>query len=342
MSKKVRILSIDGGGIRGILPGTILTYIEEQLKKKDLDATIGKYFDFIAGTSTGGILSLLYLCPNDKGGYKYSAQEALDLYLNQGDEIFDISFKKKLTSLGGILDEKYSEKELEEALNDYLKDTKLSEILKPCLITSYDMRNRRAHFFTSHDAQDDIRNYYLKDVARATSAAPTYFEPARIKSLYGTPYALVDGGVFANNPTLCAYSEARTIDFSKQSNNKPDQPGAKDMIIVSLGTGTVKEPYHYKDFKDANKIKWIVPMLDIMMSGNSETVDYQLQQIYGTLDEQDQENYFRIQPELNYADNAMDNASLENLKALHHDGKLAVEAHLETLDQIVEKIYENS
>lgn len=108
MPKKVRNISIDGGGVRGILTGTILTYIEDQLKKEYEQATIGKY----------------------------CAQKTLSLYFNQGDEILDLSFKMKLRSVGGILDEKYSEKELEEALNEYLKDTKLSEVLKPSLYTS--------------------------------------------------------------------------------------------------------------------------------------------------------------------------------------------------------------
>lgn len=343
--KKVRILSIDGGGIRGILPGTIITYLEEQLriKSRKPNANIGEFFDFIAGTSTGGILSLVYLCPDNNGKFKFSAKEAVDIYLDRGDEIFDVSLWKKISSLGGLRDEKYEATELEEALNDYFGNTTLQEALRPCLVTSYDIRNRKAHFFTSADATTNIRNYYLKDVARATSAAPTYFEPVRIKSLYGTPHTLIDGGVFANNPTLCAYAEARTLNFAKALNNneKPNKPSAKDMLIVSIGTGTVKEPYPYKEYKDANIVKWINPLIDIMMSGNSETVDYQLKQIYETLLPEDCEDYHRIQPKLIQADNAMDNAKPENLRALYEDGLTAVAQHKETLDIIVEKLLEN-
>ncbi|MEO2072996.1 MULTISPECIES: patatin-like phospholipase family protein [Zunongwangia] len=340
--RKVRILSIDGGGIRGILPGTILTYIEEQLRNKtgNPDAKIGEYFDFIAGTSTGGILSLVYLCPDEQGNFKYGAKEALDIYLDQGDEIFDVSLGKKLRSLGGISDEKYDEKELEEALSDFLEERTLKDVLKPCLITSYDIRNRKAHFFTSADANSDIFNYKLKDVARATSAAPTYFEPAKIKSIYGTPHFLIDGGVFANNPALCAYAEARTMKFSKILNDEklPDNPGAKDMLIVSIGTGTVKEAYTYKEFKDAGAIKWIKPLIDIMMSGNSETVDYQLKQIYETLAVADCEDYHRIQPKISLASSEMDKADIDNLKALYQDGLSAVRDYKEELDIIIDKL----
>lgn len=228
--KKLRILSIDGGGIRGILPGTILTYLEKQIQKKtgNEKATIGEYFDLIAGTSTGGILSLIYLCPDEKGNYMFGAEEALSIYLDQGDEIFDVSLWKKIRSLDGNLDEKYDAAELERALLEYFGERKLSQALKPCLITSYDIRNRKAHFFTSIEAKSTVHDYYLRDVALATSAAPTYFEPVRIKSINGAPHELIDGGVFANNPALCAYAEARTKNFSKALENpdKPDKPQA--------------------------------------------------------------------------------------------------------------------
>ncbi|WP_373058912.1 patatin-like phospholipase family protein [Zunongwangia sp. H14] len=343
--KKIRILSLDGGGIRGILPGTIITYLEEQIQQKtgNSNAAIGEYFDFLSGTSTGGILSLIYLCPDKEKNHKFSAKEALNLYLKLGGEIFNVSLKKKIESMGGICDEKYEAKDLEYALDQYFGEKVLSELLKPCLVSSYDIRNRKAHFFTSLDAKSELYNYRLKDVARATSAAPTYFEPVRINSLYGTPHALVDGGVFANNPALCAYAEARTIRFSEVLNTaeKPDKPSAKDMLIVSVGTGSVKQPYPYEDYKDAGVLKWINPLIDIMMSGNSETVDYQLKKIYDTLPVEDCEDYYRIQPELIHADSAMDNAKPENLKALHEDGLAAVEKNKEQLDEIVKKLIEN-
>lgn len=336
---------MDGGGIRGILSGTILTYLEEQIKRKtgNAKAAIGEYFDLLAGTSTGGILSLIYLCPDGNGNYMFSAKQALDIYLDLGDEIFNVTLKKKIESLGGVRDEKYSAKALEKALNSYFGEKKLSEVLKPCLITSYDIRNRKSHFFSSLKARSEIYDYYLSDVARATSSAPTYFEPVRIKSLYGTPKSLIDGGVFANNPALCAYAEARNILFSNalQNPEKPDKPSAKNMLIISIGTGEVKEAYTYEEFKDAGVFKWIKPLIDIMMSGNSETVDYQLKQIYKTLPEEDCKDYYRIQPRLIHATSAMDDARMENLRALHEDGLASVELYKEQLDQIVEKLIAN-
>jgi patatin-like phospholipase/acyl hydrolase len=351
--KKIRILSIDGGGIRGILPGTILTYIEDQiqLKTNNKNAKVGEYFDFLAGTSTGGMLSLVYVCPNAQGGYKFSARDALDLYLKKGGEIFDVSFGQKIKSLGGVRDEKYNAKNMEKALDVYFGTTRLSQALKPCLVSSYDLENRKAKFFTSADALENNDDFYIKHVARATSAAPTYFEPTKLVPLGAdknatkdkAEFVLVDGGVFANNPALCAYAEARNTDFGKIFGNpeKPNKPTASQMIIVSLGTGTVKKPYLYEDFKDAGMIAWIQPLIDIMMSGNSETVAYQIRQIYDTLKPADTHDYHRIQPALKKEQSAMDNADPENLKALHAIGKASVSKNKDELDKIVDKLIAN-
>jgi patatin-like phospholipase/acyl hydrolase len=340
--KKVRVLSIDGGGIRGILPGTILTYLERQIRQLtgNPDAKIGEYFDFVAGTSTGGILGLIMLCPDANGGYRFSAKDALDLYLDQGDEIFDVTIGEKIKRMGGIRDERYSQKELERALLNYFGDIRLSQAKKPCLVTSYDIRNRSAFFLTSEKAQSDVGDFFFRDVARATSAAPTYFEPAHVYSMFGTPHTLIDGGVFANNPALCAYAECRKLNFAKILGNdqKPETPSAKEMMIVSLGTGSVKTPYYYKEFKDAGLLKWVAPLIDIMMSGNSETVDYQLRKIYGTLTGRHAEDYYRIEPTLQNASAEMDKADLKNLKALHEDGLLSVSKNQDQLNAIAQKL----
>ncbi len=342
-NKKICILSIDGGGIRGILPGTVLTILEEKLQKKsgDKKTKIADWFDLLAGTSTGGILTCAYITPDKSGKPKFTAKEAVNLYLDRGDEIFDVTFKQKLLSLGGISDEKYNAKELEEALEDNFGETKLSELLKPCLITSYDIRNRNAFFFRQHRAKtDENHNFLVRDVARATSAAPTYFETARIKNLNNTPYPLIDGGVFANNPTMCSYSEARGMDFK----NKVKNPTAKDMLIISIGTGGIEKPYYYKEAKDWGMIAWIKPIIDIMMAGNAETVDYHLRQIFDTLSTKDKQDYYRLEPTLGKASSEMDDASKGNLDALYQAGlDFATRMDVDKkLDEIVDKLIANN
>ncbi len=309
-----RILSIDGGGIRGIIPGQILVSLEEKLKikSKNPNARIADYFDFIAGTSTGGILTCAYLCPDPEHAHrpKFTAQEVVNLYLERGGEIFSNSLKHKIMSASGILDEKYPAAPLEKALSDFFGDTKLSQLLKPCLISSYDITRRQAHFFTQHDAvKKKGWDYFLKDVARATSAAPTYFECSKVKSFTSISYPLIDGGVFVNNPALCAYSEVH---------NK-FKTTAVQMAILSIGTGFEKKEYNYDQAKNWGMMSWIKPLLSIMMSGVSEVVDYQLRQIYSAVKAPNQ--YLRINTEFPVNVNAeMDDASPENLNALKELG----------------------
>ncbi|MCF6170606.1 MAG: patatin-like phospholipase family protein [Bacteroidales bacterium] len=339
-TKLTRILSIDGGGIRGILPGQILVKLEEKLQEldKNKNARIADYFDLIAGTSTGGILTCMYLSPSeeDPARPRFTAQKAVDLYLDRGDEIFDISFWQKVRSGAGITDEKYSEKELEEALDDYLGEMKLSELLKPCLVTSYDIKRRKGHFFRSHKAKVDVSyDFLVKEAARATSAAPTYFEVARVKAMDKQVYPLIDGGVFVNNPTLCAYSEARTWKFDDYR----ERPMAANMAILSIGTGGTDKSYEYKKAKDWGALQWIAPIIDIMMSGVAETVDYQLRQIYDAVGKPDQ--YIRIDPELGNANSDMDDASMKNLKALKEAGEKSAGKHEEELTRLAEMLIAN-
>ena len=200
-------------------------------------------------------------------------------------------------------------------MNDTFQDYWLNDLIKPCIISSYDVRNGKPHFFKQHKSNNKIYNFKVKDVARATSAAPTYFEAARVKNEIGTPFPLIDGGVFANNPSMVAYSEARTMKFK----NKVDHPKAKDMMIVSVGTGSKSKSYEYKKVKDWGQIGWIKPIIEIMMSGSSSTTDYHLKQIFDTLSQSDKESYYRLEPKVITADSEMDNATVDNLKKLKED-----------------------
>ena len=336
MAKKIKILSIDGGGIRGIIPGTIISYIEDQLRyKQGNEKRISDYFDLIAGTSTGGILTCAYLMPDSNGRPALQASEAVNIYKEKGEAIFT---KKSFSKIRKLYDETYNASALESALRETFEDTKLSDLLKPCLISTYDIKNRKSTFFNSVDGQSELKNYFVRDIARATSAAPTYFEAANIHSLYGTSYPLIDGGMIANNPSMCAYSEARTLAFSKILNDseKIDFPAGKDMMIVSIGTGSESKPYEYDKAKDWGLIEWVQPIIDIMMSGSSEIVDYQLKQLFDATQSSNQ--YHRLEPSRYNACPEMDDASPKNLMALEEAGKKYIEDHYELLDQIVDQV----
>lgn len=341
MKKKIRILSLDGGGIRGIITCVILKYIEEQIQKLDSpEARLGDYFDLVAGSSTGGLLASILLFPGNDKKARFSVQEALDLYAKNGETIFNVSFWEHTLNIFGLFNEKISKRNLEKRLDEVFGSLQLKDMTRPCLITSYDICARKAKFFSSHEADMSLENFYVKDVCRATSAAPTYFEPARIKSLYGQEFTLIDGGVFANNPALCAYAEARKIPFSEilKDEEKPDFPNINDMIIVSVGTGEVLKPYYFEKFENAGKIRWIAPLIDILLSSNAETVDYHLLKMYESLGKRNRQNYYRLVPQLAKASPEMDNVSPKNIYELIQAGLSFVDKNRELLNDIARKL----
>jgi patatin-like phospholipase/acyl hydrolase len=326
-----KILSIDGGGIRGIIPGQILVALETKLQQRtnNPDARISDFFDFFAGTSTGGILTCVLLCPSKDEPKKarFSAKEAVQLYVENGDIIFDTSVWHKTISLNGVLEEKYNAEGIESCLKKYFGDLKLSQLLKPCIITSYDIDRRETKFFAQQDyaLMGDKADFWVKDVCRATSAAPTYFQAELIKSVSGVSYPCVDGGVFANNPALCAYSEVR---------NAKGSPTANNMFVVSIGTGSQVKQYQYDHAKHWGAIGWVKPVIDIMMSGASEVTDFHMKKMFSAHD--NQANYIRIQPtSLGDADPEMDDASEKNIQALVELGTETAE-NCPDLDRIVD------
>ncbi len=235
---------------------------------------------------------------------------------------------------------KISQEALEKNLQDFFGTLELKELIKPCLITSYDIENRRAKLFNSWKAHLSTDNFYVKDVCRATSAAPTYFSPVQIKSMYGQIFSLIDGGMFANNPGLCAYAEARKIPFAEvlKNHQKANNPSVNDMIIVSIGTGVESKSYSFKKMEKAGKIGWVTPIIDILMSANAETVDYQLCQMFQTLGLRNQKNYYRLNPSLKNASPSMDNVSRNNIENLIQAGLSYIDDNRETLNQIVQKL----
>ncbi|MEG2353567.1 MAG: patatin-like phospholipase family protein [Clostridium sp.] len=333
----IRILSIDGGGIRGVIPSRILITLEKLIQEYSgrKDARIGEYFDFIAGTSTGGILTALYLYKDEKRANraKFSAEEVYEFYKNEGRDIFYKPIAHIISSVMGIRGSKYSSELIEKKARDIFGDSKLSELLKPCLITAYDIKSNKTMFFNQSSAiEDENKDFYIRDVIKSTSAAPTYFEPAIIKSIAKKEYIMIDGGVFANNPTMCAYVEASKL---KKNIN------ANKVIILSLGTGVYKKNYEIN--KNSGALKWAIPLFNINMSGVSDAVDYQLRTTYKSVNK----NYYylRIQGDLSKYPRGtavMDNTLDKNIKSLEGVGDDLTKEYKRELDNFAKLlVYED-
>ena len=287
---------------------------------------IADCFDLIAGTSTGGILALGLAKPGPDGWPQYRAQDLADLYLREGGRIFHEGAWRHLTNPMGIRTEKYPVDGIEAVLAAYFGETRLKDALTEVLVTAYDIEKRDPFFYRSRRARLDPRyDVPMRVAARATSAAPTYFEPAKVE-WPGDRDVLVDGGVFANNPAMCAFAEAWPL---LRDGARPEE----EVLLVSLGTGQYIRPFRYEDAKDWGVAGWAKPILDVIFDGVSDTVDYQLRQILppGT---DGAARYYRFQAKLDAGLNEMDDTAPDHLEGLHRmaEGILTTQAReMETL-----------
>jgi len=341
---KYKILAIDGGGIRGIIPAIILTEIEKRTQKQ-----IFSLFDLIAGSSSGGILALGLTKPRlDLAGSdsppvaQYSAEELLQIYLEYGAEIFYEPFWEQL--LGQLEDifvqPKYSSEGREEIIKQYFGDSPLENNLKEVFVTSYDIEQRIPIFFTNKLEKQQTKSkkfrklclgFTLTDAALATSATPTYFAPYRVSSSHNTDgfYTLVDGGLVANNPANLAILEAQ---ISKQENQQA--LNIEDILVVSLGTGSLTSVYPYDQVKNWGLLQWTKPLLNMVLDGGSEVVAGELERLFEATNKGHKTSYYRFQPFLKSELEDIDNAKPENLRQLQTLANILIQEKNQEIDEL--------
>ena len=321
------ILSLDGGGIRGLISARILQELESRAGKH-----IHELFDLVVGTSTGGILAAGLARPmNELGGGPCPAKELVRLYSERGREIFSRSLWKGVTSLGGLSDEKYDAAPLEGILNELLGDAELRNTVPDIVVTSYDMERREPYLFKTSRARagENGRNHLLRNVARATSAAPTYFEAFLLDRTQwegeeDNRRVLVDGGVFANNPAMIALSEA----LSSGS-------GMDEILLCAIGTGMNDREIPYKEAKDWGPLGWARPAISVMMDGMSDSADYHARQLLpASSDKHSEQRYFRFDIRLENALDDLDATHRANIVALLHEAEKIIEEQGDELDRL--------
>jgi patatin-like phospholipase/acyl hydrolase len=309
----VKILCIDGGGIRGLIPALVLAEIERRTGRRTAEMV-----DFVAGTSTGGILACALTRRGPDGGPLFTAEELAGIYVEEGPRIFRRSLLKRLFSIDGWIDERYEDDGLDAALERYLGDAPLSDALTDVLVTAYDIHDRFAFFFRSQRARNDpAYDFPLVQVARATSAAPSYFEPAQVTDRAGArTYPLIDGGVYAVNPSMCAYADVAAT-------------GRADglELMLSLGTGAHTRAYTFEETRGWGQLGWARPALDMVFDGVADTIDFEARTLMG-------DRYVRLQTELDLASDDLDDASQSNLADLRTEADRLIAASASELDRI--------
>lgn len=317
-----KVLSIDGGGMRGLLPATVLAEIERRTGKP-----IASLFNLVAGSSAGGLLAL-GLCKPGEQGPQYRAADLVHLFSTEGPRIFHRSPARTLCSLDGMIDEKYPADGLEEVLDEYFGETHLSEAATDVILPSYELGSRQAFFFKSRRARANVsEDYLMRQAARATTAAPTYFEPPLFNSPLGQ-MAFTDGGMVANSPAMCAYAEARK-----------HYPQADDILLVSLGTGDTAKPIAYANARDWGIAQWLAPLISIFLDGMADAVNYQMIQCLPNGPDGKQ-RYYRLQIPMGQVNDAIDEVSNANIRSLQLLANDIVRLNSGLLDELCAQLME--
>ncbi|CDP07844.1 unnamed protein product [Coffea canephora] len=332
----ITILSIDGGGIRGIIPAAILDFLESQLQELDgEDARIADYFDVIAGTSTGGLITAMLTAPNEKNRPLYAAKEIKPFYLGNGPKIFPqksgiLGLIKPVQNFipGPLYDGKYLHKILKEKLGQ----TRLRQTLTNVVIPTFDVKYLQPTIFSTYEVKaSPLLDALLSDICIGTSAAPTYFPVHYFTNQDDKgnvwDFNLTDGGVAANNPTILAMSQVT----KQMIKNDPDFSQMKPtdyarFLVISIGTGSAKieKKFSAEMVNKWNPLGWVLngtvpPLVEMFAQASGDMVDYQISVIFQAL--HSEANYLRIQDDTLTGQSAsVDVATKENMEKLGEIG----------------------
>jgi patatin-like phospholipase/acyl hydrolase len=266
---KMRILAIDGGGIRGVYTAVLIDRLRQEQPSLLEDCGL------FAGTSTGGILALGLASGR-------SPAEMAQLYQTNGSKIFDDSWLDDLKDLGGLSGAEYDNVELRKILTSEFGTSTLKSLSpKRVLVSAFDLDNNetdpkkrhwKAKFFHNFPGSDTDGSEKVVDVAMYTSAAPTFFPSYE---------GYIDGGVVANNPSMAAL--AQVLD---RRIGKPAQ--LEDVSLLSLGTGSSLK-YISGQRNDWGYAQWVKPLIELILDGSVGVADYECRQILG-------DRYHRLAP----------------------------------------------
>ena len=288
------ILSINGGGIRGLIALRQIVELEKMLKRP-----LYQHFDFITGTSTGGIIATLL-------SIGYTAEELMNVYVNHGRFIFEKRFLHF-----GLIRPKYSDKYFNHIIESYTDGKTLYDCKTNIVIPAFNATKNELVLFKSNKIHDtkDKKNYSLFDVIRSTSSAPGYFKPHKIDNDY-----FIDGGLVVNNPVQMAIIEAMKEGFDK-------------FQVISFTTGNVVKPIE-KSLVRSGMIRWANPSISILLREMDKTTNYLTKVQFDIANELYGKRigtYIRCESYIKKSSGKIDDASKENIRKMVEDGMNSAE-----------------
>ena len=329
----IKILTIDGGGIRGLIPAIFLAEIEERCGRP-----AHQLFDVITGTSTGALVTAMVTLPEP---HTYSGEALVDYYLStRPNTFFTRSLAYKLRSGNGMLRPKYPASSHITALQDALgTDAGLKDAQAEIVIPIYDLRSTapRTFMFTRANAQRDPNmNFPIWEVVRAASTASGYFPGWTLKNAQGVDtHHPVDGGIFMNNPVLAGFAHAVDMAEERSKRRGAVTVNGHEFLLVSLGTGFFNEPIHDRHEKHWGFAGWAPHLMDTMFEGQSEEADRQARAILSTAGPF--QHYLRLQTQL-AGDYKLDDIAPEIRASLKASAEATIRERGDDIDTICQEL----
>ena len=265
---RFRILSLDGGGVRGCLSAAVLGRIESYLNAKmDEEKPLGEHFDFIIGTSTGGIIALAL-------SIGLSTKEIEGFYYAHIPLIF--SPTQRRNKLWSCKAPKYSSDQLQTSLNMFFGDKTLRNVKRDVCITTVALQSAAPRFYKSDYLERNAGRLdeKLVDIALATSAAPTYFKAHSMEFSSN----LIDGGICANNPAMIGLIDSFQFERPSKRGVGRVVNGAGDAMMLSVGTGEQPSmPYKIDDLTAGGRLDWAMPISEVLLESQSQLIHNQAQ-----------------------------------------------------------------
>ena len=318
--ESVRILSLDGGGVRGIMPLTMLKYLEEQTGK-----TVSEMFDLVGGTSVGAAitaaLTLPKNCPTNEKTLspQYTANILLDLFSAKKEDVFN----KREPWRPSILESIYNPHSLEQAVMDCYGNERFDNALIPTVSVAADIISRQLKLFKSWDKNEIV---YTKDAVLSSCALPLFFKPHLTKPLSNgivkNPSLLIDGAILANNPTELLLEQAKLL-----------YPKAKEFRVVSLGTGLYREPLETQFLRFMQKPQTFLfySAMDAYSRIQSSAVEERLKTLNLT-------GYWRLNPLIQGDHLALDDISDRNIATLQKVTEDYIHANSSVFSSLIETL----
>jgi len=308
----MNILSITGGGVRGIIACRLLLEIERITK-----TPIYKLFDFMGGTSVGTLILSGILISDDNETPRYNMEELFNIFKKELPSAFSWTYGSYIKSVFGLYGPKYTSLGLEKIANDICGDKTLRNLLKNVCYPAYDKIKCKAYYF------DKIKdeNVKISDVILSCTSAPTYF-PSHMITIDNITYDFIDGGIVVNNTAELALLQSTKhlliVDKSK-------------IFELCIGTGK----FNYGNYNKDGLVNWAPIIVDTIMNGAAENELYELSLSLP------QENYFIMNLELDHKYDYMDNTNIKTIEYYLYETEKWIENNKEGIEDFCSKLMKN-